>query len=92
METQTTSAAHRLARLLIEIALAHVEAEALEVSRRTKAVSELADCRNTHLPGADNTARRVQRREASFSGEEASDKDEESDNTGGDKRESHECS
>ncbi len=77
--------------LLIEIALAHVEADGHEASRTAKPISGLADCRNTHFLGADKIASRVQKREVSFSGEEASDEDEESDNTGGEKRESHEC-
>lgn len=92
METQTASAAHRLARLLIEIALAQAEVQDIEFSRTAKAVSGLADCRNTHLPGTDKMASRVQRREASFSGEEANDEDEESDKTRADKQESRECS
>ena len=92
METQTARAAHRLARMLIEIALAQVKAEVLEVSRRMKAVSGLTDCRNTHLPGADNIASRVQKQAVSCALEEANDEDEEADKAGSDKRESYECS
>ena len=83
MEPQNARAAHRLARMLIEIAVAEVES--LDVSRKAKAVSGLADCQNSQLTGKDNKASRVQKLEASFSGEESNDEDEKVDKIGSDK-------